>query len=161
MPLPRVAIEARAVADPELRFSQSGTAVARLRVVASDRRKNPQTDEWEDGDQLWLDVTCFKQLAENIVESVQKGDLLLIQGRLRTEEWDDRESGQKRSKVSLIADVIAASLQFRVLPHAGGEHAQRAAQRAPAPVQQAYGGQEAPSSYGQSPWGGQGEEPPF
>lgn len=150
--LPRLTIECRLAADPELRFSQSGTAIARMRVVTSDRKRNPQTQEWEDGDSLWLDVTVFKQLAENVVESLQKGDLVVITGRLKTEEWEDRESGQKRSKIALVADTVAASLQFRVLPHAGAEHAQRA--RPVAPAQQAYAGGEP------SPWGS-GEEPPF
>lgn len=150
--LPRLTIECRLAADPELRFSQSGTAIARMRVVTSDRKRNPQTQEWEDGDSLWLDVTVFKQLAENVVESLQKGDLVVITGRLKTEEWEDRESGQKRSKIALVADTVAASLQFRVLPHAGAEHAQRA--RPAAPAQQAYAGGEP------SPWGS-GEEPPF
>ena len=149
--LPRVTVECRLAADPELRFSQSGTAVARMRVVASDRRKNEQTGEWEDADTLWLDVTAFNKLAENLVESVQKGDLLIVHGKLKTDEWQDRESGQQRSKITMIADSVGASLQFRVLPHAGATHAQRA----PAPVQQAYGG-------GQStrPWGSD-QEPPF
>lgn len=152
--LPRISIECRLAADPDLKFSQSGTAVARLRVVAADRRRNEQSGEWEDGDTLWLDVTCFKQLAENVVESVAKGDLLLIQGKLKTEEWTDRESGQKRSKIAMIADTVAASLQFRTLPHAGATHAQRAAN----PVTQAYGaGDPAARS---NPWAGQ-DEPPF
>ena len=142
--LPRITIECRVAAEPELRFAQSGTAICRLRVVAADRRLNQQTNEWEDGDTLWLDVTAFKQLAENTVESVAKGDLLLIQGKLKTEEWQDRETGQKRSKVSLIADTIAASLAFRVLPHAGETHRQRAEQTYRAPVEQAYSGSDEP-----------------
>lgn len=151
--LPRITLEGRAVADPELRFGQSGTAICRMRLVAADRRKNDQTGEWEDSDTLWMDVTCFKQLAENVVESVVKGDLVVVTGKIRTEEWEDRDSGGKRSKVSMVADTVSASLQFRIIPH--GE-ARRAS--APAPVNQAYGGA-APSAYG----GGvpQADEPPF
>lgn len=137
MPVPRMTVEGRLAADPNLRFSQSGTAVASMRIVAADRRKNEQTGEWEDGDTLWLDVTCFNKLAENICESVQKGDLVVVHGRVRTEEWTDRESGQKRQKIAMIADTIGASLQFRVLPHGGETHAARA--RAHTPVQEAYG----------------------
>lgn len=144
--LPRITVECRLAADPELRFSQSGTAVARMRVVAADRRLNQQTNEWEDGDVLWLDVTAFKQLAENVVESVQKGDLVVITGKIKTEEWDDRETGQKRSKIAMIADTVSASLQFRVLPHAGETHRQRA--------------QAQPARQGGGSWP-QDEEPPF
>lgn len=115
--LPRIAIEGTAVADSELRFSQSGTAVGRFRLVASDRRMNQQTQQWEDGDQLFIDVTCFKQLAENVAESVLKGDRVVVTGKIRTEEWNDRETGEKRSKVALIADTVAVSLQFRPVPH--------------------------------------------
>lgn len=127
--LPRVTIEGTAVADSELRFSQSGTAVGRIRVVAQDRRMNRETSEWEDGDQLWIDVTCFKQLAENVAESVLKGDRIIITGKIRTEEWEDRETGQKRSKVALIADAVAVSLQFRPVPHSSSKSASRATSR--------------------------------
>lgn len=150
MALPRIALEGRVASEPELRFGQTGTAICRLRMVAQDRRMNQQTKEWEDGDVLWMDVTCFKQLAENVVESITKGDQVVVTGRIRTEEWDDRETGQKRSKVSMVADTVSASLQFRVLPHAGATHAQRA----PAPVSQAYGGGE-PSTYRPE------QDPPF
>jgi single-strand DNA-binding protein len=133
-------------AEPELRFSNSGVAVAKLRVVAADRRKNESSGEWEDGDTLWIDVTCFKQLAENVVESVAKGDLLLVYGKLKTEEWTDRDSGGQRSKIVMIADVIAPSLQFRTIPHGGGQQRSRppAAQGYTAPVEQAYGGADEP-----------------
>lgn len=151
--LPRITLEGRVVADPELRFGQSGTPICRMRLVAADRRMNKQTNEWEDGDTLWMDVTCFKQLAENTVESVVKGDLVIVTGKIRTEEWDDKDTGGKRSKVSMIADTVSASLQFRIIPH--GEARQRTS--APAPANQAYGAA-APSAYSQAP---QEEEPPF
>lgn len=133
--LPRVAIDGRLAADPTLRFTQGGKAVASLRLVASDRRKNEQTGAWEDSRTLWIDATCFDKLAENVVESVQKGDLVVVTGRLVTEEWEDRNTGDKRSKIAMVADTVGASLQFRILPHAGATHAQRA----PNPVNQAYG----------------------
>jgi single-strand DNA-binding protein len=134
-------MEGRVVADPELRFAQSGTAICRMRLVAADRRLNKQTDEWEDADTLWMDVTCFKQLAENVVESVVKGDLVIVTGKIRTEEWEDRDSGAKRSKVALIADTVSASLQFRVIPHGEARRTAPAAQTYRAPVEQAYGPQ--------------------
>ena len=141
------------VADPELKFGQgSGTAICKMRVVAADRRMNQQTKEWEDGDTLWMDVVCFKQLAENVVESVVKGDLIILTGKIKTEEWDDRETGAKRSKVAMVADTVSASLQFRTIPHGEPRRTQ-----APAPAAQAYGAA-APSAYSQAP---QEEEPPF
>jgi single-strand DNA-binding protein len=140
MALPRFAVDGRLAAEPELRFSQAGKAVARLRVVASDRRKNQNTGEWEDGDTLWLDVTCFDKLAENVCESVIKGDLILVSGKLRTEEWTDRDSNQKRSKITMVADSVAASLQFRQIPHGSSQRSGSRPEglRSQAPVQQAY-----------------------
>lgn len=146
--LPKVTIDGRLADEPSLRFSPTGKAVARLRMVASDRRKNDASGEWEDGDSLWIDVTCFGKLAENVCESAAKGDLLLVIGKLKTDEWTDRDSSQKRSKITLIADSVGASLQFRQIPHGQSKG------RAPAPVQQAYGGD--PGSHWQP-----GEEPPF
>src|SRR3982750_3575066 len=105
MPLPKVTLECRAVDDPELRFSSNGVAGARLRLVASDRRKNNETGTWEDGDTLWIDCTAFKQLAENVAESVMKGDLLLVVGMLRSENWETRD-GEKRSAIKMIADSV-------------------------------------------------------
>lgn len=133
MALPRFAVDGRLAGEPELRFSQAGKAVVKMRVVAADRRKNDR-GEWEDADTLWLDVTCFDKLAENVAESVVKGDLVLVQGKLRTEEWQDRDSGQKRSKITMVADSVAASLQFRQIPHGSAQR-----QRVANPVQQAYG----------------------
>jgi single-strand DNA-binding protein len=142
--LPRIAVECRAAADPELRFAPSGVAVARLRVVASDRRKNDQ-GEWEDADTLWLDVTAFKQLAENVAESVEKGDLLVITGKIRTEQWENAD-GEKRSKIAMIADTVSASMQFRTLPHGAGR-ASRSSE---------------PAASRDDPWAaGQTDEPPF
>jgi single-strand DNA-binding protein len=142
MPLPRITVECRAVADPELRFASSGVAVGRLRLVASDRRKN-EAGDWEDADTLWIDCTCFKQLAENVAESVVKGDLLVVTGKIRTESWETQD-GEKRSKIAMIADTVSASMQFRQIPH----------------------GQKASRSSGRDdddPWGrgDQPEEPPF
>lgn len=119
MVLPRVAIEARVVADPELRFSPSGVAVGSFRMVSSDRKKD-ESGEWVDGDTLWMAVTCFKNLAENVAESVAKGDIVVVQGKLRTEEWEDKTTGEKKSKVAMIADTVSVSLQFRTVPHGGG-----------------------------------------
>ena len=116
--LPLVTIEGRVVADPELRFSNSGVAVGKLRLVASSRKKN-ESGEWVDDKTLWLDTTMFKQLAENTVESVVKGDLVTVVGRLQTEEWTTQE-GEKRSKIALIADSVAVSLAFRTVKHGEG-----------------------------------------
>lgn len=116
--LPVVTIEGRVVNDPELRFSPSGTAVGSFRLVAQDREKNEQ-GEWVDSDRiLWMPVTCFRNLAENCAESLRKGDLVTVVGRIQTREWE-AEGGDKRSRIEMVANSVAASLQFRTITHGG------------------------------------------
>lgn len=117
--LPRMTVEGRLVADPELRFASTGTAVGSFRLVAADRKLNQSTNQWEDGDTLWLKVTCFKKLAENVIESVAKGDLVVVTGKLKTDEWTT-DQGEKRSAPALIADTVSVSLAFRTVPHGAG-----------------------------------------
>lgn len=143
MPLPRIGMECRAAADPELRFGQSGVAVCRLRLVASDRRKNQQTNEWEDGDSLWINATCFKQLAENVAESVHKGDALVVTGKIKTDQWET-QSGEKRSANVLVLDTVAADMKWRAIPHGDGQ-----ARRSSQPATDAWS------------TAGQPDEPPF
>jgi len=110
--LPSVVGEFRVVADPELRFAPSGVAVGSIRLVANSRKLNKQSGEWEDDKILWIDGVCFDKKAENMCESVMKGDLVVINGRLHTEEWEDRTSGDKRSKISMQIYDIGPSLAF-------------------------------------------------
>lgn len=108
--LPIIQGEFRAAADPELRFAPSGIAVASLRAVASKRKKD-DSGEWVDDKTCWIRVTAFKQVAENIVESITKGDLFILSGKLSTDEWEDKE-GNKRISVEVVADSIGPSLAF-------------------------------------------------
>lgn len=128
--LPQVTVEGRVVNDPELRFGPSGIAIGSFRLVASSRKKNEQ-DEWVDDRVLWLAVTCFRQLAENVAESLRKGDLVVVTGRLQTEEWETNE-GEKRSRTELVANGVGASLQFRTIPHSEKRAERVAASDAPA-----------------------------
>ena len=109
--LPQIQFEGRVVADPELRFSQSGMAVAKIRTVATSR-KRLDDGSWVDDRTCWLDVTCFKKQAENVAESVEKGDLIVVTGKLQTEEWEDKDTHQKRSKITCIADSVGVALAF-------------------------------------------------
>jgi single-strand DNA-binding protein len=110
--LPSVSMECRATADPELRFGPSGTAVAKIRT-ASSKRKQDDNGQWVDDKVCYLDVTCFGKVAENVAESVVKGDQLVITGTLQTDEWNDRETGEKRSKIACTAWTVAVSLATR------------------------------------------------
>lgn len=106
--LPVIQGEFRVVADPELRFTPSGVAVANLRIVANSRKKNEQ-GEWVDDKEVWLNLTAWKQLAENIAESVQKGDLIVVKGRLETRSYETKE-GEKRQSFDVTADEVGVSL---------------------------------------------------
>jgi single-strand DNA-binding protein len=121
MSVPRIALSGRLVEDPTLKFTQQGKAVCRLRLVAADRKKDG--DKWVDGDTLWISATCWDRLAENVAESTKKGDLVIVTGRLVTEEWNDRE-GNKRSAITLKVDAVAADLSFRIIQHANKQHEQ-------------------------------------
>lgn len=103
-------IQGRLTADPEMRFSSSGVAVAKFTIVTSRRVKNDQTQEWGDADTTFWDCVAFKQLAENIVESLVKGVEVVAVGRAVQENWEDKQTGQKRSKIAFKVDAIGPNL---------------------------------------------------
>lgn len=110
MALPTLTGTGRLTSDPELRFSANGVAVCKVDLAFNDRRKNQQTGEWEDSGVLFVRGTAFKQLAENICESLAKGVEVAVTGRLKTEQWETRE-GEKRSATELLIDSIGPSLR--------------------------------------------------
>lgn len=84
------------VADPELRFTPSGAAVANFRIASTPRSFNRQTNQWEDGEALFLTVNVWRQAAENVAESLSKGMRVIVTGRLKQRSYETRE-GEKRS----------------------------------------------------------------
>ena len=96
--------------DPELRFTPNGTPVASFGIAVNRNIKNKDSGEWET-QVSFFNVTAWYKLAENCAESLNKGDRILVSGRLSQDSWEDKE-GQKRSAVKVIADVIAPSLEF-------------------------------------------------
>lgn len=101
----------RLTAAPELRFSPSGVAVAAFTVVTSRRVKDQNTGEWSDADTTYWDCKAFKQLAQNLVDSLDKGMEVIVVGRAVQESWEDKQSGQKRSKIAVRVDAIGPSLR--------------------------------------------------
>jgi single-strand DNA-binding protein len=99
------------VDDPELRFTPSGAAVANFRIASTPRTFDRQTNEWKDGDALFLSCSVWRQAAENVAESLTKGMRVVIQGRLKQRSYEDRE-GQKRTVVELEVEEVGPSLKY-------------------------------------------------
>ncbi|MEY2267768.1 MULTISPECIES: single-stranded DNA-binding protein [Streptomyces] len=98
------------VDDPELRFTPSGAAVAKFRVASTPRTFDRQTNEWKDGESLFLTCSVWRQAAENVAESLTRGMRVIVQGRLRQRSYEDRE-GVKRTVYELDVEEVGPSLK--------------------------------------------------
>jgi single-strand DNA-binding protein len=148
-------------ADPELRFTPSGAAVANFTVASTPRTFDRQTQEWKDGDTLFLRCSIWRDAAENVTESLLRGTRVIATGRLRQRSFENKE-GQKVTVVELEVDEIGPSLRYaqakvnRTTRASADSSPRRPAGRGaddpwstPATAGAGYG------------WGGGGEEPPF
>ncbi|WP_432982535.1 single-stranded DNA-binding protein [Dactylosporangium sp. CA-233914] len=97
--------------DPELRFTPSGAAVAKFRVASTPRFMDRQTNEWKDGEPLFLACTVWRQAAENVAESLTRGSRVIVSGRLRQRSYQTRE-GENRTVIELEVDEIGPSLRY-------------------------------------------------
>jgi single-strand DNA-binding protein len=97
--------------DPELRFTPSGAAVAKFRVASTPRFLEKASGEWKDGEPLFLACTVWRQAAENVAESLQRGARVIVSGRLRQRSYETRE-GEKRTVIELEVDEIGPSLRY-------------------------------------------------
>lgn len=98
------------VADPELRFTPSGAAVASFTIASTPRTFDKTTNEWKDGDSLFLRCSVWRQAAENVAESLAKGARVIATGRLKQRSYETRE-GEKRTVVELEVDEVGPSLK--------------------------------------------------
>ena len=145
--------------DPELKFTPSGAAVANFTVASTPRTFDKQTNEWKDGDALFLRCAAWRQLAENVAESLQKGQRVVVTGALRVRQYE-RQDGSKGTSVEMNVDEVGPSLRFATAKvtkatRSGGDGGANpwAQQQAPAG-----GGQADAWSTGAA---GSTEEPPF
>ena len=97
--------------DPELRYTPQGVAVANIRVAVNRRKRNPQTNEWEDALDGFFTCNVWREMAENVAESLHKGTRVVVVGRLRTRQFEDRE-GQSRSVTEVEVDEVSPSLRW-------------------------------------------------
>jgi single-strand DNA-binding protein len=166
------------VDDPELRFTPSGAAVANFRIASTPRTFDRQTNEWKDGDALFLTCSVWRQAAENVAESLQKGMRVVVQGRLKSRQYETRE-GEKRTVFEIDVDEVGPSLKYATAKvtrtqrsgGGGGYGAQQGGGQpandpwaTPAPQGAPAGGQSGGGQSGGDPWGAPGvgsDEPPF
>jgi single-strand DNA-binding protein len=146
-------------ADPELRYTQNGLAVANFTIASTPRTFDRQANEWKDGDALFLRASVWREFAEHVAGSLTKGSRVIAQGRLRQRSYQDRE-GQQRTSIELEVDEIGPSLRYataqitRAAGGSGGGRGQVGGGNAPA------GG--APAGNGGGNWnngGGQSDAP--
>ena len=106
MSIPTIHEQAGVITDVELRFTQSNKAVANVRLAFNDSKYNEDTRQWENTRTLYLDATAWEHTAERMAENIKKGDQVYVVGRLETQEWEDKQTGQKRSKPLLQLRTI-------------------------------------------------------
>jgi single-strand DNA-binding protein len=172
------------VDDPELRFTPSGAAVANFRIASTPRTFDKQSNEWKDGDALFLSCSVWRQAAENVAESLQRGMRVVVQGRLKSRTYETRE-GEKRTVFEIEVEEVGPSLKYATAKvtrttrqgggggySGGGQGGGQGGQPAggddpwatPAPQGGGRPGGGAPAPAGNDPWGAPGvgsDEPPF
>jgi len=106
----QITIIGNLVGDPELRYTPTGQAVATFRVASTPRFMDRATNEWKDGDSLFLSCNVWRQAAENVAESLQRGMRVIVSGRLRQRSYETKE-GEKRTVYEVEADEVGPSLR--------------------------------------------------
>jgi len=162
------------VADPELRFTASGQPVATFRIASTPRVMDRATNEWKDGDSLFLSCNVWRQAAENVAESLQRGMRVIVTGRLKQRQYETKE-GEKRTVYEVEVDDVGPSLRNASAKVARANRTGGAGgggYGAPSGNQggggqgggQQSGGQSSGGSRNEDPWasdGGYSDEPPF
>ncbi|HWC35527.1 MAG TPA: single-stranded DNA-binding protein [Mycobacteriales bacterium] len=146
--------------DPELRFTPSGAAVASFTVASTPRILDKATNEWKDGDALFLRCSVWRQAAENVAESLTRGARVIVTGRLKQRSFETKE-GEKRTVVELDVDEVGPSLRYATAKVTK-------ASRGGGGGGGSYGGGGGSAPVDDDPWatpapsgGGMSDEPPF
>jgi single-strand DNA-binding protein len=154
--------------DPELKFTPSGAPVANFTVASTPRTFDKQTNEWKDGDALFLRCAAWRQLAENVAESLTKGQRVIVTGALRVRQYE-RQDGSKGTSVEMNVDEVGPSLKFATAKttkatrsnSSGGGFGGGSPANNPWDQPAAGAGQPAAGSGWDQPAAGSTEEPPF
>ncbi|MER6251101.1 single-stranded DNA-binding protein [Streptomyces sp. NPDC001584] len=151
-----VTVVGNLVDEPELKFTPGGAAVARFRIASTPRTFDRQTNEWKDGESLFLTCSVWRQAAEHVAESLQRGTRVIVYGRLRQRTYDDRE-GVKRTVFELDVEEVGPSLKNATATVTKANGTSSAPQARQQPSNGGYG---QPS--GPNPWATQNAtQPPF
>lgn len=164
----QITVVGNLTADPELRFTPSGAAVANFTIASTPRTFDRQSNEWKDGEALFLRASVWKEAAENVAESLSKGMRVIAQGSLKSRSYETKE-GEKRTVMEFEVDEIGPSLRFasaKVTRTArGGGEGSAGRTTSPAASTHAPGpgwGNPPTSGNGNDPWGQQEQgKPPF
>lgn len=151
-----LAIIGNLTADPDLRFTPSGAAVANFTVAATPRTYDKDSREWKDGDALFMRCSVWKEQAENVAESLTKGCRVMVSGRLKQRSYDDRD-GNRRTVVELDVEEIGASLRYAVAKPVRAARGGQPAQQRPAQQDDPWGSAPAGGAFG----GSDNTDPPF
>jgi single-strand DNA-binding protein len=141
-------------ADPELRFTASGAAVANFTVASTPRSFDKNSGEWKDGDPLFLRCSLWRQPAENVAESLTRGSRVIVTGRLTQRSYETKE-GEKRTVIELVVDEIGPSLRYATAK------VNKATRRDAGGSQQAATTADDPWGSAPAPGAGYTDEPPF
>jgi single-strand DNA-binding protein len=116
-----VTVVGNLTADPELRYTQTGVAVANFTIASTPRNFDRASNEWKDGEALFLRASCWREFAEHVAGSLTKGSRVIATGRLKQRSYDDRD-GNKRTAIELEVDEIGPSLRYATaqVARAGG-----------------------------------------
>lgn len=146
---PTTTVIGNLTADPELRFIQNGKAVSNFTVASTPRSYNRDRNEWVDGDALFMRCSVWGAVAENVAESLKRGDRVVVTGLLKQKNWE--KDGQKRSSVELEVDEVGPSLKWATArvtrTTSGSSNSGGSSTRSSAPSN--------------DPWGNDDELPPF
>jgi len=158
-------------ADPELRFTPSGAAVANFTVASTPRTFDKNANEWKDGEALFLRCSVWRQAAENVAESLHKGTSVIVQGRLKQRSYETKE-GEKRTVYELDVEEIGPSLRWATAKVTKASRGGGGGGGGFGGGGQSFGGGGGQPSGGDDPWasapassaassGGWSDEPPF
>lgn len=163
---PSITIIGNLTADPELRFTPNGAAVANFTVASTPRTFDRQANDYRDGTTLFMRCSAWRNLAEHLAESLHRGDRVIVSGVLQAREWTDKDSGEQRSSTELQVDEVGPSLRYataQVTKAQGGNQGQQGGNQGGGwgqpQSQQGNGNQGQPAQQnGGDPWGGGGQQ---